>query len=357
MFLSHLSLQNFRSYTKSAFTFHKDTTIIVGRNTAGKTNLLEAIYFLAKGKSFLAEKDIDVMHFGEEITRIKGLFDTENKTILEVMITSGSFIGREAPLKRYLVNNIPKRRADFASNFTAVFFSPADLAMITNGPSLRRSFLDLVLEQADKNYALALSTYTKTLRQRNALLDTVKETGRRDDKVFAYWDDLLIKNGTFLTQKREAFLDFITHAKKDIFPLQTIYDKSIISKERLLQYKDAESGSGVTLVGPHRDDFSIRIHPNKNTAKKAELVDIKQFGSRGQQRLAILQLKLLEIAYLDQARGERPMLLLDDIFSELDATHIELVLAMIGKQQTILTTTHKEFIEGFVKPADVIELG
>jgi len=122
------------------------------------------------------------------------------------------------------------------------------------------------------------------------------------------------------------------------------YDKSIISKERLLQYKEQELGAGVTLVGPHRDDFNIRIHPNAISPNESESRDVKFFGSRGQQRLVVLQLKLLELEFIAQKIGQRPILLLDDIFSELDSNHINLVLDIINKQQTIITTTHKEFI-------------
>ena len=166
----------------------------------------------------------------------------------------------------------------------------------------------------------------------------IKETGVRNEKEFAYWDNLLVIQGQKITKKREEFIQYLNSSKKEILAFNIFYDKSIISQERLLQYKDAEVGAGVTLVGPHRDDFII------NLKSKTESHDIKFFGSRGQQRLAVLQLKVLELAYIEEKSGERPVLLLDDIFSELDESHIDLVLEMIGNQQTILTTTHEEFI-------------
>jgi DNA replication and repair protein RecF len=288
------------------------------------------------------------------MTRVKGI---GNDTTLEIVMSSGSLAGKQSFIKRYFVNGVGKSRNSFASLFTAVFFSPSDLALITGSPSLRRMFLDNVLEQADSVYRRALLTYEKALRQRNALLHLARETGRRNDKVFEYWDNLIIENGQILTNKREAFIAFLTTAQKDVFNFSIMYDKSIISKERLVQYKDAEVSSGVTLVGPHRDDFWVRMETNKNHAHESEARDIKLFGSRGQQRLAVLQLKLLEITFLEQAKGERPALLLDDIFSELDQRHIALVSDMIGKQQTFLTTTHKEFLKGFSQGPDVIELG
>jgi len=143
-------------------------------------------------------------------------------------------------------------------------------------------------------------------------------------------------------------VEFLTREKKNIFPCEIIYDKSIISKERLLQYKNAEVATGVTLVGPHRDDVLLFMDEH----------EVKYFGSRGQQRLAVLQLKTLQLQYIEQTLKKKPVLLLDDIFSELDSRHMELALSMTSNQQTILTTTHKEFInEKSLGNAKVIELG
>ena len=338
MYLEHLSLQNFRNYKKSDFHFSKDATLVVGPNTAGKTNLIEAIFFLSTGKSFRVENDEQVIKFGEGLARIRGKI---NSIKLEVVIVSEDFVSvRRSHQKKYFVNGVSKRRIDFMGNFFVVLFSPLDLDMIVGSPALRRNFLNNVLETTDKDYRLAILEFTKGLRQRNALLERVKETGIRDEKQFEYWDTILIQTGGQITQKREKFIEFINSGQKDIFDLAVFYDKSVISKERLLQYKASEIGAGVTLVGPHRDDFSTSMFNNTNQTTH----DIKFFGSRGQQRLVILQMKLLELEFIEKKIGERPILLLDDIFSELDDEHINLVLEMLGKQQTIITTTHKEFV-------------
>lgn len=351
MLLNNLSLQNFRSYSKSEFNFGKETTFIVGPNTAGKTNLIEAVYFLSIGKSFRAEKDFQAVNFDKDLARIKAEVD---EIELEIVITKGEFQGRGNPMKKFLVNGVPKRRIDFMGYFYTVLFSPVDLDIIVDSPSLRRNFLNEVLEQVDKDYRLALTLYEKSLRQRNALLDRVKETGRRPEKEFEYWDNILIKNGELLTQKREAFFEFLNTFQKDIFDFAAFYDKSVISRERLEQYRQAELGAGVTLVGPHRDDFRIHMFNNKRSVTH----DVKFFGSRGQQRLAVLQLKLLQLDYIEKITGERPVFLLDDIFSELDTGHIGLVTEMISKRQTIITTTHKEFIDkSLVSKSKIIELG
>jgi len=344
MNLKSISLQNFRSYQKKEVIFDKDTTVIIGPNTSGKTNLIEAIFYLALGKSFRAEKDDQLIRFGEEIARVKGVvqkgLSEENE--IEVVLSIGQFSTRNGVSKKFLVNGVSKRRVDFAENFSAVLFSPEDLDIIVASPSLRRKFLDNVLEQVDREYRLALTAYSKGIRQRNALLNIAREEGRRNEKQFEYWDHLVIENGEKITKKREEFIDFINTYEKEVFDFAAFYDKSTISKARLLQYKDAELASGVTLVGPHRDDFSLSMFDDKRISTH----DVKAYGSRGQQRLAILQLKLLELLYIEKELGLRPVLLLDDIFSELDEKHINLVLEMTQKQQTIITTVHKELIPG-----------
>jgi DNA replication and repair protein RecF len=333
--LKSIALQKFRSYDKQEFSF-EETTLIVGPNTSGKSNLVEAIYLLSSGKSFRTDKDTQMLEFGEEVGRVKGQITTDE---LEVLLTNGQVNGG-SQYKKFLVNGVAKRRVDFAGKLLTVLFSPQDLEIIIESPSLRRNFLDEVLEQTDRNYRVAFIAYSKALRQRNALLEVARETGSRNEKQMEYWDNLVIENGNIITAKREEFINFINASTKDIFDCVVEYDKSLVSKERLAQYEREEVAAGVTLVGPHRDDFSVSMFNNED--KTAH--NVKFYGSRGQQRLAILQLKMLQLLFIEKILGERPLLLLDDIFSELDKGHIRLILEEIGKQQTIITTTHEEFI-------------
>ncbi|MCL6096195.1 MAG: DNA replication and repair protein RecF [Patescibacteria group bacterium] len=348
--LKSITLQNFRNYQAEEFKFNGDTTVIIGPNTSGKTNLIEAIFLLSTGKSFRTDKDTQMISFREDLARVKAKVgdpsvSSGQVTELEVIITNGQVGGKTSQYKKFLVNGVSKRRVDFAEKLTAVLFSPEDLEIIVDSPSLRRRFLDNVLEQVDREYRLAVSAYTKALRQRNALLEKTRETGIRNEKQFEYWDNLVIENGELITKKREEFINFINNETKDVFDFVAFYDKSVISKQRLLQYKEAEVASGVTLVGPHRDDFSVSMFNNTRQTTH----DVKFYGSRGQQRLVILQLKMLELLFIEKKLGQRPVLILDDIFSELDGGHIKLILEMINLQQTIITTTHKEFI-----PANVL---
>lgn len=342
MFLKSVDLSNFRNYEKASFDLNAKTTFVVGPNTSGKTNFLEAVGFLSTGKSSRGAKDEDVLRFGQEVLRIKGKTSSFE---LEVVIT--------AQRRKYLVNGVSKSRINFAGNLFTASFSPQDLDIITGSPHLRREFLDMVLEQVDRDYRLASISYSKALRQRNALLDKTRESGTRNQKQFEYWDNLLINTGSVITEKREEFIAFINAAGKDVFDFLLDYDKSVISEARLDQYKDAEVASGVTLVGPHRDDFSVSMFNNKRGTTN----NVKVFGSRGQQRLVVLQLKLLQLSFMEKVLGFRPLLLLDDIFSELDTAHIRLVTEMIAQQQSIVTTTHEEFIDKkLLEASSVIEL-
>ena len=351
MFLRSLALKDFRSYKKSQFDFVKNTTIIVGPNTAGKTNFTEAITMLSTGKSVRADKDDELIGFGETSARITGEIASDpsdkDTTNLQIIIAKQE----DRLSKKYLINKVAKRRVDFAGNLLSILFSPEDLDIIIGGPSLRRRLLNEILEQTDRDYRNAFSVYEKALRQRNALLYSARETGQRNEKQFEYWDKLIIENGGIVTKKREELVDNINNFSKDIFDFIAFYDKSTITEERLLKYKDAEMASGVTLVGPHRDDigFSMLVGPSTR--------DVKSFGSRGQQRLTILQLKLIELTFVEEKMGIRPILVLDDIFSELDSGHIQLIYDILGKQQTFITTTHKEFVdEKHIKDFEVIEL-
>lgn len=329
--LKTVQLQNFRSYSKALFDFSPDTTLVIGPNTSGKTNLTEAISVLSMGKSNRVEKDAQVIAFGHDIARVRGKVRDQD---LEVIFTTGNVMGKVSPTRKYLVNGVSKRRVDFVSHLPTVIFSPIDLEIVIASPGIRRRFLNDVLEQVDSEYRSAILTYEKALRQRNALLSKVLETGRRNESQFLFWDRELISAGQLIVAKREKFISFLNAIKKDLFDFTVFYDKSEISKDRLLQYKDAEIGAGVTLVGPHRDDISFSLQNR----------DVKLFGSRGQQRLVVLQLKLLQLVFMEKTLSELPMLVLDDIFSELDTEHIRLILDMLYKQQTVITTTHLEFV-------------
>jgi DNA replication and repair protein RecF len=371
MFLSKISLQNFRNYQGKVFDFDQDTTLVVGPNASGKTNLLEAIYLLATGRSFRAEVEAEMISYGEEMARVKCQINTNNQmstnatnatnkfqisnkqmtneeTELEIILTIGEVAGRKVAKKICKVNGVNKRMVDFVGNLRAVYFGPEDLQLVTDSPSLRRRYLDMVLSQVDREYQRAVLSYEKGLRQRNKILEEfqsfrVSEFQNEEIRRRLYfWDQLLVKEGNYISQKRTEFVDFVNEEGKEggdgnlgEFGLE--YVGSVISPAGLVEGFAKELILGQTLVGPHRDDFRFEGKEGRKGR------DLSLYGSRGEQRLAVLWLKLGELEFVAQKTQGRPVLLLDDIFSELDEENIRLIsqIGLIGRQQTILTTTER----------------
>ena len=348
MILKQIHLQNFRNYHSQEFKFGNSVNLIFGPNTVGKTNLLEAIFLLASRKSFRARIEEEMISYQKEIARIKGRVGIDGQEmVLEVILTRGELNGTKVAKKKYLVNGVSRRMMDFLENFRVVYFGPQDLEIVVDSPSIRRDWLDLVLEQADRDYRRASLSYKKGLRQRNRLLEQIRDEGKSHSTLF-FWDKLLIENGGVITQKRQEFIDFINQQPERFGKLKVLYDKSLISPQRLTNYAEEEVAAATTLVGPHRDDFEITM----------EGKSLHTYGSRGEQRTAIFALKLSELEFMASKIGKRPVLLLDDIFSELDHERRGHLLEVIPKQQTLITTSDINLVEkNFLKKMEVIELG
>ncbi len=364
MILKKLKLTNFRNHTLRQIELSANT-IIIGPNTSGKTNILEAVNILSRGKSFRAQHDKDTIREGTEFAQI----DAEALSTPEVGAAftsgvSGQGKGETVKLKvifslqkgylskKFLVNGVARPQHDFTSNFVSVLFTPHDIELIASSPSSRRKYIDSILYQSDKNYRIALSIYERALKHRNRMLYDIKE-GKKQYKIsdFEYFNKILVEQGFLLTTKRAEFVDFVNNSNKNIFDFALFYDESEMSEARLFKYHFEEQAAGVTLVGPQRDDFIFYFPQTKK--------QIQEFGSRGEERLTIFQLKVLEIEFLRIKTGKNPVLLLDDIFSELDDENIHKVFDLLPDQQTILTTTHREFLPKKIlnrKEVSIIEL-
>lgn len=347
--MSGVELADFRNYLNRTFEFSEGVNVVTGKNASGKTNLLEAVYLLGTGNSFKAKLVDEMVRFGQELGRVKGLTaDQKERRDLEVVVTRGLVAGQKTLKRKYLIDGASKRKKDYVGLLPVVVFRPEDMDMLPGGPDIRRNFMDEILSQVSESYARSLTTYTQALRRRNKLLDAVRE-GLVTRYSLAFWDSLLIKHGTVLTQEREALLEYINNlwGRSELFnQLKLVYDKSLISEVRLAQYKDEEMAAGYTLVGPHKDDFRVTNGGDR---------DLAIYGSRGEQRMAVLALKLGEIYFIEDKGGEKPLLLLDDIFSELDEVHKKEVLRVMSGRQVIVTTAMKEDLELFAE-AKVIEL-
>lgn len=353
MFIKKILLQNFRNFSQKEFEFEKLTTIIIGPNASGKTNTLEAIYLLATGKSFHARHEEEMVKDGQDLARARGTVESNDEKInLEVLLTRGLLNGAKVARKKLSVNGVSRHLYNFVGNLRVVLFGPWDMNLITGSPSTRRRFLDDVVSQVDREYRRALLSYEKGLRQRNKVLERIRE-GLATRSQLLFWDKLLIKNGDYISKKKEEFINFVNATEKfqgEEFKLE--YDKSSISEARLEQYSVEEVSAAATLVGPHRDDLVFLI-------KKEGFSDFKNlsvYGSRGEQRMGILWVKLATLSYITETTGQRPVLLLDDIFSELDYKHYKLVMDVVGKQQTIITTANLHTVEDWKEEAHLIEL-
>lgn len=346
MQLHSLTLTHFRSYGRQRIEL-APLTIIVGENTIGKTNILEAVHILSSGKSFRAEKDVDTIQFNKNFARIDAILQDENDSVkITVQLLNNSRVFH----KRYLLNDVGKRLSDFASYFCSIIFSPQDLEIISESPTMRRGYLDSVLSATSPGYRNALLQYSKALRQRNRLLKLIQDGKRRySADEFTYWNSLLLEHGNTISSDRKQYVEYMNRVPKDAYALEVTYDASLMTMERLEKYKEAELASGVTLIGPQRDDMLLYFPGTTRL--------IREFASRGEQRLAVLQLKLLEIAYVKEHSDKEPILLLDDIFSELDSHNISLISHLLPGRQTIITTTHIEYIpEEILKQALVLRL-
>lgn len=332
--LKKLTLENFRSYKKNNFEFNEKINLIIGQNGVGKTNVLEAIYLLSNGKSFRTSNFDNLINLDFDFGRIRG--DTLNQN--DQMILEVNFIknnGYNKISKKYFVNGVSRFLKNYINNFSTVIFKPDDINIITSTPSIRRNFLDLTLF-SNNFYFQTKTIYDKALKQRNALLEQTQKTGKRNQELFEYWDNILIENGKLITHTRSELVTFINKSEKNIFDIRVEYDKSEISKERLLQYQNAEIGVGNTLVGPQRDDLKV-FGKLKNGFK-----EMKNFGSNGQNRMSVMQLIALQFEYIKTLTKQDPILLLDDIFSELDILNTKLIIEKVNAKQTIITSTEKE---------------
>lgn len=377
--ITKVRLTDFRNFHSKVLDFSEKISIIVGPNASGKTNILESLFLLSTGRSFKARLEAEVIRYEQELARVEGAisympnairskdntaYSMKHNTKLEAIITKGD---NGWPRKKLTVNGISRRLIDFAGNFKVVLFGPWDMDLVTESPSIRRKFLDTVLSQVDREYRRSMLSYEKGLRQRNKLLFRIREEGIPRSQLL-FWNQLLIKNGDYISAKRQEFIGFVNEQPSlndQKFNLE--YDYSMISEGRLNEYAEEEIAAATTLVGPHRDDFVFEIRN-----PKSETRNLASYGSRGEQRMGVLWIKMAELDYIERCSlvdstpsaqslssltirrslDFRPTLLLDDIFSELDHEHRDVVIELAKKQQTIITTADKHFLKGL--KADVI---
>lgn len=334
MIIKSLKLKNFRNYNFLSLDFDHATNIFYGDNAQGKTNILEAVYLSGTTKSHRGTKDRDMIQFEHEESHIETVIEKNN-----VEFKIDMHLKKNSP-KGIAINKISIRKAsELFGVIHLVFFSPEDLNIIKNGPSDRRRFIDLELAQLDKLYLNDLSNYNRIINQRNKLL---KDIYNRDDLLptLEIWDMQLVEYGNKVMERREKFILQMNEIIAEVHGkltggkehLSLIYEKSIGNMslaEAVFKNRERDIRMKSTSTGPHRDDICF----------KADGLDIRKFGSQGQQRTAALSLKLSEIELVKYLIKDTPVLLLDDVLSELDKNRQNYLLDSISNIQTIITCT------------------
>ena len=339
--LKSLKLTNFRNYQVRELDLFPGVNVVSGKNAMGKTNLLEAIYLLGVGQSFRAKKTEEMVRFGEELGRVSGVMEDEGSESheVEILVNGGVVMGKSVNKRKYIIDGVSRQRKEVMGILPLVLFRPEDVELVSGSPDERRKFLDSILLQVDKNYDHSLTTYEQALKRRNKLLGAIRG-GAATRYALSFWDGLMIKHGTVVNEKRRDLVDYVNNlfSRSELFSdLVMQYKPSIISETRLEQHIEAEVALGYTLVGPHKDDIII----------KDKSRDLSVYGSRGEQRMAVLALKMGEIYYLEERTKKRALLLLDDIFSELDNNHKQEVLRVMAGRQVVVTTADDKDMEMF----------
>ena len=336
MVIESLDLKNYRNYDILDMNFDKNVNIIYGDNAQGKTNILESIYMCATSRSHRGSKDKEIIRFGESESHIKANVLKNNINYRIDMHLKGN------KAKGIAINGIPiKKAVDLFGIIQIVLFSPEDLNIIKNGPSERRRFMDMELSQLNKIYLSNLVNYNKVLVQRNKLLKEL--SFNMSDELLAtldIWDMQMVNYGRKVIETRRLFIAQLNEWLEQIHgrltgnreKLRLVYQPSTEPEdfERvLLSKRDQDIRIKMSGTGPHRDDFLFMVGE----------VDIRKFGSQGQQRTAALSLKLAEIELVRQSIGDEPVLLLDDVLSELDSSRQNYLLDCIKDIQTVITCT------------------
>lgn len=359
MKLLKLQLENFRNYKTHTYEFpdERGFTVLVGENGKGKTNFLEAIYLLSLGRSFRTLHKEDLVKWDENYLRCTGEVETDGEiTSLEV------FYSCQPKQRNFKKNSVNKKNSEYIGNLLTVLFHPEDLNMLYMSPSFRRRYMDTLLSQTDRNYLYALSQFKKIFKQRNALLHAIRDFRfKKKDTTnleadLDVWDSQILKCGSEIIQKRIELTSFLN---KNLTPLyQSISsneeDLSIeyLSKvkdkesyqEKLIQKREIDIITARSSVGPHLDDLKFCINGK----------EISSSASRGEFRTLLLAIKLAEIEFIREKTGKNPILLLDDVFSELDGKRQQQLLHAIKNCQTIITTTDTDSLGELAKESQSI---
>lgn len=352
MVVDYLELSNFRNYHQEKVEFAPTVNIFFGQNAQGKTNLLEALYYLALGRSFRSRREEEFIKKGEESFFLRGKFSGENG---ELLVELGH---NETEFRGKINGTVIKRRSDVFGRVNVVLFSPDDLQLIKGGPQNRRDFLDLYLAQAYPRYRYVYYQFYKVLQQKNNLLKQIRDgTGSKD--LLGIWNESFVDKAAQVIRYRiEALQEFspvaikfhheISGQSEELKMEYLSSEGDILTENRCLSdvlreaiknRENEEVARGISLVGPHRDDLLLELGHG---------LDLRSYGSQGQQRTAALALKMAMVEFIGEKKGQRPILLLDDVMSEFDDGRKQALLKLLtDTTQTVVTTADKNSCQFF----------
>ena len=342
MIIRKLNLINFRNYKKITITFDKKINIFIGDNAQGKTNILESIYFLALTKSYRTT-DLNLINKKYENAKVKG--EIKNNNIFKSLTIELSHEKKKVKVN----NNEIKKISEYITNLNVILMSPEDINILQGTPAERRNFLNIELSQLSKNYIKKYNEFNKILKIRNNYLKMLYKSSNTDYRYLDSVTENLIEREIEIYQERKKFIDFINNRIDKIYEnitgiknFKVIYETNVdledFSKEKIRKnlinkYKNSlkkEIENGMTIYGPHRDDLQFLIDND----------DIKIYGSQGQQKISIIALKLSEIEIFKEITDTYPILLLDDVFSELDIKNRNKLIDYINKDMQVIITTN-----------------
>lgn len=351
--ISSLRLQNFRSYTDASFEFNEGVNIIIGPNASGKTNILEGLVYICSGVAFRAQ-DRENIRKNTDWARLDGVTSKNQTRVVKLKRD------HDSTKKEFEIDGDTKKRLPFVDTIPVVLFEPDDLQQLTTSPEKRRSFVDAILQQIDAEFGRQQREYGRVLAQRNRLLKNGRVQAQ--DSIFA-WNIRLSELGGQIVTKRLTLLDQLNKglgesysqlaSKKHrvLLAYQSVlppsqYASQMLKNLELLLENDLQRG--FTTIGPHRDDIEITINDTP----------IYHHASRGETRTTLLALKTQETKLIEQARGQKPLLMLDDVFSELDGARRTSLTSFIKEYQSFITTTDADVVsKKFTKAARLITLG
>lgn len=335
MYIRELSLSNFRNYETAHVWLDKGINIFKGNNAQGKTNILESIYLCATARSHRTHQEKEIIKWGEEASHVQ--LEVQKRTFEDKIDFHLTSKGKAVAINRLPVNKL----GELFGTVTVVMFSPEDLQLIKKSPKERRRFIDIELCQFDKLYYYSLKQYHKVLKQRNNALK--QHYMNKDESIIDIWDMQLSQYAKEVIHKRQTFVEELNKIAKEIHldisgskeDLEVIYEPNVKTDqldEKLIKYRQKDLMTQTTSIGPHRDDLKFLING----------MDVRLYGSQGQQRTVVLSMKLAELKLMKENLGESPILLLDDVLSELDDSRQKYLFTYTQDTQTLITCTGVE---------------